>query len=153
MTMNDQQIRKYFIDGVEEAYSLIADPDLEAPERSFDRWLAEHDRRIKTEARLRAHGGTIIHFPPFQAFGRLKPDKWLLIKTLEEAAELVEAGKDHIRHLDDEQSGETYTGMLDELADVLQTVANLCDAFGVSRDDLGQAAVRCLRRNEERGRI
>lgn len=35
----------------------------------------------------------IVQMPPVESFGRLTPDKWLLLKTLEEAAEMVEAGK------------------------------------------------------------
>ena len=32
----------------------------------------------------------IVQMPPVESFGRLTPDKWLLLKTLEEAAEMVE---------------------------------------------------------------
>ena len=35
----------------------------------------------------------IVKLPSVRSFGRLTPDKWLLLKTLEEAAEMVEAGK------------------------------------------------------------
>ena len=35
----------------------------------------------------------IVQMPPVESFDRLVPDKWLLLKTLEEAAEMVEAGK------------------------------------------------------------
>lgn len=35
----------------------------------------------------------IVQMPPVESFSRLTPDKWLLLKTLEEAAEMVEAGK------------------------------------------------------------
>ncbi len=35
----------------------------------------------------------IVKLPSVESFGRLTPDKWLLLKTLEEAAEMVEAGK------------------------------------------------------------
>lgn len=35
----------------------------------------------------------IVKLPPIESFGHLTPDKWLLLKTLEEAAEMVEAGK------------------------------------------------------------
>lgn len=34
----------------------------------------------------------IVKLPSVESFGRLTPDKWLLLKTLEEAAEMVEAG-------------------------------------------------------------
>lgn len=35
----------------------------------------------------------IVTLPKVESFARLTPDKWLLLKTLEEAAEMVEAGK------------------------------------------------------------
>lgn len=35
----------------------------------------------------------IVKLPSVESFGRLTPDKWLLLKTLEESAEMVEAGK------------------------------------------------------------
>ncbi|BAJ69441.1 hypothetical protein [Bifidobacterium longum] len=34
----------------------------------------------------------IVKLPSVESFGRLTPDKWLLLKTLEEAAEMVQAG-------------------------------------------------------------
>ena len=39
----------------------------------------------------------IVKLPPVESFGRLTPDKWLLLKTLEEAAEMVEAGKQYLK--------------------------------------------------------
>lgn len=39
----------------------------------------------------------IVQMPPVESFGRLTPDKWLLLKTLEEAAEMVEAGKQYLK--------------------------------------------------------
>lgn len=35
----------------------------------------------------------IVQMPPVESFGHLTPDEWLLLKTLEGAAEMVEAGK------------------------------------------------------------
>lgn len=43
--------------------------------------------------------------------------------------------------------------MLDEMADVLQTVANQCAAFGIPGDELYEALRRCETRNRDRGRI
>lgn len=42
----------------------------------------------------------IVQMPPVESFGRLTPDKWLLLKTLEEAAEMVEAGKQYLKASD-----------------------------------------------------
>lgn len=49
--------------------------------------------------------------------------------------------------------GELRTHMLDEMADVLQTVANQCVAFGITDDELYEALHRCEARNRDRGRI
>jgi len=42
----------------------------------------------------------IVQMPPIESFGHLTPDKWLLLKTLEEAAEMVEAGKQYLKASD-----------------------------------------------------
>ena len=42
----------------------------------------------------------IVQMPPVESFGHLTPDKWLLLKTLEEAAEMVEAGKQYLKASD-----------------------------------------------------
>ena len=42
----------------------------------------------------------IVKLPSVESFGRLTPDKWLLLKTLEEAAEMVEAGKQYLKASD-----------------------------------------------------
>ena len=34
----------------------------------------------------------IVQLPTIESFGHLTPDKWLLLKTLEEAAEMVGPG-------------------------------------------------------------
>lgn len=39
----------------------------------------------------------IVKLPSVESFGRLTPDKWLLLKTLEESAEMVEAGKQYLK--------------------------------------------------------
>lgn len=43
--------------------------------------------------------------------------------------------------------------MEDEIADVLQTVANLCTAFDISDLDLKNALQRCCARHYMRGRV
>lgn len=43
--------------------------------------------------------------------------------------------------------------MLDELADVLQTVGNLITAFGITDEEVGRAMGDCLERNRRKGRV
>lgn len=43
--------------------------------------------------------------------------------------------------------------MLDELADVLQTVGNLITAFGITDEEVGRAMDDCLERNRRKGRL
>lgn len=43
--------------------------------------------------------------------------------------------------------------MLDELADVLQTVGNLITAFGITDGEVGRAMGDCLERNRRKGRL
>lgn len=43
--------------------------------------------------------------------------------------------------------------MLNELADVLQTFANLITAFDVSDEEIGQAMKACMERNKRKGRV
>lgn len=73
------------------------------------------------------------------------------LKTLEESAEMVEATKDWLKA--GRPDGGLRTRMLDELADVLQTVTNQCAAFGIPDDELYEALRRCETRNRDRGRI
>lgn len=42
----------------------------------------------------------IVKLPSVESFGHLTPDKWLLLKTLEESAEMVEAGKQYLKASD-----------------------------------------------------
>ena len=63
--------------------------------------------------------------------------------------QMVEAAKAWLRTPD----ADTRRAMLDETADVLQTVANMCAAFGISDDELASAMSECERRNRQRGRI
>lgn len=139
-------------------------------------------------------GSRTVHLPDVRSFGRLTPDKWLLLKTLEEAAEMVEAGKQYLkasdptdpsgigREFDDHANclacygvnvggelgddrdrakvgwigyvrGQRRQAMLDELADVLQTVGNLITAFGITDEEVGRAMDDCLERNRRKGRL
>lgn len=42
----------------------------------------------------------IVKSPSVESSGHLTPDKWLLLKTLEESAEMVEAGKQYLKASD-----------------------------------------------------
>ena len=90
----------------------------------------------------------IVQMPPVESFGHLTPDKWLLLKTLEEAAEMVEAGK---RLVKGDSKGRPE--LISEWADVLQTLANVASAFGITDEELAQAMDDCLVSNQERGRL
>lgn len=82
-----------------------------------------------------------------------KPDKWQALKVLEESAEVVEAAKQAI------DSATLLTGavtagresMIGEIADLLQTTVNLCDAFGITESELEQARIACTLKNRQRG--
>lgn len=90
----------------------------------------------------------IVQMPPVESFGRLTPDKWLLLKTLEEAAEMVEAGKRLVKG-----DSTARRDLIAEWADVLQTLANVASAFGITDEELAQAMDDCLVSNQERGRL
>lgn len=115
-------------------------------------------------------GSRTVHLPDVRSFGRLERDKWLAVKNLEESAELVEACKQYLKACDPtDPSGidrdKAKTGwighvrdqrrqaMLDELADVLQTVGNLITAFGITDEEVGRAMGDCLERNRRKGRL
>lgn len=90
----------------------------------------------------------IVKLPSVESFGRLTPDKWLLLKTLEESAEMVEAGKRLVKG-----DAKARRDLLAEWADVLQTLVNVATAFGITDDELAQAMDDCLVHNQERGRL
>lgn len=54
-----------------------------------------------------------------------------------------------VSHVRDERR----TAMLDELADVLQTVGNLITAFGITDEEVERAMGDCLERNRRKGRL
>lgn len=82
-------------------------------------------------------------------------DKWQALKVLEEASEVVEAAKECVNYDDnlfDEDEYETLQYQLtDEIADLLQTIVNLCDAYNLGEDDLKVARARCVKINDLRG--
>lgn len=93
--------------------------------------------------------GRIVAFPPVESFGRLERDKWLAVKNLEESAELVEASKRWLKTGSDADR----IDMLSELADVIQTLANLAVAFDITDGELKDAADACRERNRRKGRL
>lgn len=100
----------------------------------------------------------IVNFPPVQSFGHLDLDKWLAQKVLEEAAEFTVAAKEWIKARDNEAFPRHIVaiqkdGMIDEYADVLQTLANWAVAIGLSDEDIEDAMLRCMERNRARGRM
>lgn len=90
----------------------------------------------------------IVKLPSVESFGRLTPDKWLLLKTLEESAEMVEAGKRLAKG-----DATARRDLLAEWADVLQTLVNVATAFDITDEELAQAMDDCLVHNQERGRL
>lgn len=94
------------------------------------------------------HGMRQVTFPTLTAFhpDMQRADKQQIVKILEETAELSVAANDY-------RKGEgSRDHMTDELADVLQTLANLVDAYQLSDDELAAAVERVTAHNRERGR-
>ena len=86
----------------------------------------------------------MIQFPPTETFddGELNDGKKLAKKVLEESAELLVASQH-----------DTREHMLDEFADVLQTLANFYKYSGITDYEITSAIDRCNERNIARGRM
>ena len=82
----------------------------------------------------------IVKLPSVESFGHLTPDKWLLLKTLEEAAEMVEAGKRLVKG-----DSTARRDLMAKWADVLQTLVNVATAFDITDGELAQAHGRLPR--------
>ena len=82
------------------------------------------------------------------AFADVSDRRAQSLKVLEEASELCEASKWYIHN----GAVELRTAMLDELADVMQTLQNFAACFEITDAEISQAVQRCIERNEERGR-
>ena len=80
-------------------------------------------------------------------------DKWQALKILEEASETVEAAKTCINNNPTDTRGpyERKQALADEIADLLQTIVNLCDAYMIDPHDLARSADTITKRNIERG--
>lgn len=93
----------------------------------------------------------IVNLGRIEAFkpALLKLDKLQALKVLEETAETVEAYKDWYKH---GKTTERREEMLDEIADMIQSAANLITAAGITDEELLCAMSRCHERNAARGR-
>lgn len=87
----------------------------------------------------------VVMFPLVRVFGTTDA-RWLAGKQLEESGELRDAVADWL----DSPSDASRTMALDEMADLLQTVANLCHAMRVDKAELAAALVRCWEKNMRR---
>lgn len=83
-----------------------------------------------------------VQFGPVLTFSHdlIHDDKTQALKPIEEAAEIFGAWQEGDREK-----------TLDECADAIQAIANLCQALG--QYDMTPYMVRCRERNEARGRI
>ena len=85
------------------------------------------------------------------AFADVSDGRVQSLKVLEEASELCEAGKICSKVAEDYKKV-ARTSMLDELADVVQTIVNFMECFDITEEELSRAVRRCIERNKERGR-
>lgn len=82
-----------------------------------------------------------------------KRDKWQSLKLLEEASEVHEASKRHLKSVDRDKESLTQAraDMIDEVADLLQTITNFLAAYDVTPEELEQAKEHVTRKNKARG--
>lgn len=89
-------------------------------------------------------------------FADVKNEREQAQKVLEEASELCESAKKLIslynKGYGDDVIDLSRRYMLDEFADVIQTLQNLAACFGITCKEVYAALGRCIDRNEERGR-
>ena len=109
----------------------------------FDR--VGHHQHIPMDD-VTVEGSPAAVIPPVRTFGRLEEDDWLAVKQREESEELLYAAREWLY---DPTDGNRRV-MLDELADLLQTVANLCAAYRIGADELEAALDRCWGKNMRR---
>ena len=132
----------------------------QADRTEFNGWLFDRDNndmrvgvcdqcvgRMDTLPTLELGAWPIFH-PSHQ-----RMDKWQALKILEEAAEVVDATKESIRSVKvlDGRTLVNRAHLVDEIADLLQTVTNLCAAFGITAADLGFARTECTIKSLKRG--
>lgn len=82
-----------------------------------------------------------------------KRDKWQSLKLLEEASEVHEASKRHLKAVDRDKESliQARADMIDEVADLLQTITNFLAAYDVTPEELEQAKEHVTRKNKARG--
>ncbi|KFI66109.1 hypothetical protein [Bifidobacterium cuniculi] len=107
----------------------------------------------------------LVPFGTWAAFhpSHQRQDKWQALKVLEEASEVVEACKQWLdwNKLSDEEQDTICSqatmplpckqAIANEIADLLQTLANLCNAYGITHTMLKQADNTCIEKNTARG--
>lgn len=78
-------------------------------------------------------------------------DKWQALKVLEESAEVVEAAKTNITLQGTGREQDAHKFLTFEIADLLQTVVNLCDAYNISEEQIQAARAVNHVKNMDRG--
>lgn len=78
-------------------------------------------------------------------------DKWQALKVLEEAAEVVEAAKEHITLHGTGYEHSARIALTSEIADLLQTIVNLCDAYDITENQIQAARAVNHVKNIDRG--
>lgn len=78
-------------------------------------------------------------------------DKWQALKVLEEAAVVVEAAKEHITLHGTGYEHSAHIALTSEIADLLQTITNLCDAYNITEDQIQAARAVNHVKNIDRG--
>lgn len=136
LTVNDRARLDYVVKSI----TLERDDDDEEPSAPVEPIVNRMEHRT-------------VQLPAVPSFGHLQPDKWLLVKVLEESSELVEAGKRVIKATDMQAGLNAEADMINEWADVLQTLVNLAVAFDISDSEIESAMLACRERNRERGRL
>lgn len=134
---------------------FLDDADIEIPLDSVSNsgWFARVNSALKEAASVapqtvKKDGMREVKFPTLTAFhpDMQRADKAQVVKVLEETAELSVAVNDY-------RKGEgSRDHMADELADVLQTLANLVDAYQLTDKEIAEAVDRVKAHNKERGR-
>lgn len=110
--------------------------------RADGKWVTGHGIPPLPEHDVTVSGRPAVWLGVARTFGTTDI-RWLARKQCEESGEL----RDAVRQWGDGPTGDARTRMLDELADLLQTVANLCAALHVDDMDIMAALDRCWERN------
>lgn len=95
---------------------------------------------------------TPYSFPVIHLFhpDRQRRDKWQALKILEEASELVETAKQSLK-ADTGDTAQWQDMIAYDICDLLQTIANFCDAYQISETQLATMMRHIDHVSEERG--